>query len=55
MTLFLGPPFAFGTILLVAACTGSRKTQTEEEMNGIIYLVGLVVIILAVLSLVGLR
>lgn len=32
-----------------------EKKQTEFPMNGLIYLIGLIVVIMAVLSLLGLR
>jgi hypothetical protein len=38
----------------VAACD-YRPADMEDSMNGLIYLVGLVVVILAVLSFFGLR
>jgi hypothetical protein len=37
------------------AVTASALQRTELAMNGIIYLVGLVVVVLAILSFVGLR
>ncbi len=33
----------------------SEKNTTELRMNGLIYLIGLIVVIMAVLSLLGLR
>ena len=32
-----------------------KRKQTELHMNGLIYLIGLIVVIMAVLSLLGLR
>jgi len=32
-----------------------KKKRTELHMNGLIYLIGLIVVIMAVLSLLGLR
>jgi hypothetical protein len=40
---------------LVAACDYKAQQDMEDSMNGLIYLVGLVVVILAVLSFFGLR
>jgi hypothetical protein len=40
----------------VAACLGcGRNNLTEAHMNGLIYLIGLIVVILAILSFFGLR
>ncbi len=39
----------------VAGLRAGRRQTVEETMDGIIYLVGLVVIIMAVLSFFGLR
>ena len=45
----------------IPACLGSLarsralRAGVEEHMNGIIYLVGLIVVILAILSFLGLR
>jgi hypothetical protein len=38
-------------------CRASRtlRSGVEEHMNGIIYLVGLIVVVLAILSFLGLR
>jgi hypothetical protein len=36
-------------------CWSTSPKRTELRMNGIIYLVGLVVVVLAILSFVGLR
>jgi hypothetical protein len=36
-------------------CDSSNASRSFPEMNGIIYLVGLVVVILAILSFFGLR
>ena len=35
--------------------SGSRGSEQEADMNGLIYLVGLIVVILAILSFFGLR
>jgi hypothetical protein len=45
-----GTFFLFGSF----GCS-SRKKRTELHMNGLIYLIGLIVVIMAVLSLLGLR
>src|SRR5690606_36480125 len=37
------------------ALTSTRGPRRGESMNGIIYLIGLIVVILAILSFVGLR
>jgi hypothetical protein len=39
----------------IVASENGGGTHTEETMNGLIYLVGLIVVILAVLSFFGLR
>jgi hypothetical protein len=52
-----------GTLRLLAAfCVrsrrglgGTRAPQEEAMMHGLIYLIGLIVVIMAVLSLLGLR
>jgi hypothetical protein len=46
---------AFGTIRLRGCSITIASTRRAYKMNGIIYLVGLVVVILAVLSFFGLR
>jgi hypothetical protein len=46
---------AFGTIRPRGCSMTIASTRRAYEMNGIIYLVGLVVVILAVLSFFGLR
>jgi hypothetical protein len=33
----------------------ARRSGAEEHMNGIIYLIGLIVVIMAILSFLGLR
>ena len=35
--------------------TAPGRTQTRKSMNGLIYLIGLIVVIMAILSLLGLR
>jgi hypothetical protein len=37
------------------ACTGCLEPTGGTPMNGIIYLIGLIVVIMAILSLLGLR
>jgi hypothetical protein len=39
----------------LAACPLSKSRPKEEHMHGLIYLVGLIVVIMAILSLFGLR
>jgi hypothetical protein len=41
--------------LLAVLGSSLEKEQTELQMNGLIYLIGLIVVIMAVLSLLGLR
>jgi hypothetical protein len=36
-------------------CSRTLRSGVEEHMNGIIYLVGLIVVVLAILSFLGLR
>jgi len=43
-----------GTVLSIGTFLGSQGNQ-EVAMNAIIYLVGLVVVVMFILSLVGLR
>jgi hypothetical protein len=44
-----------GTFLLQSDYLSRREPELEAVMNGLIYLVGLIVVILAVLSFFGLR
>jgi hypothetical protein len=44
-----------GTLPVAANCELAWGGHKEELMNGLIYLVGLIVVILAVLSFFGLR
>jgi hypothetical protein len=44
-----------GTFLFQWDYLGRRGPEQEADMNGLIYLVGLIVVILAVLSFFGLR
>lgn len=46
-----------GRNVTLAACGDSARKEVckESAMNGIIYLVGLIVIVMAILSFVGLR
>lgn len=48
-------PFVAGQRNIYASWQFLRKSTEATEMNGIIYLVGLVVIVMAILSLFGLR
>jgi hypothetical protein len=41
--------------LRLASCLSARANKEEESMGGLIYLVGLIVIILFILSFLGLR
>jgi hypothetical protein len=41
--------------LLAVLGSSLEKEQTELQMHGLIYLIGLIVVIMAVLSLLGLR
>jgi hypothetical protein len=38
-----------------SGCHGGKRQLRERAMNGLIYLVGLIVVILFILSLLGLR
>jgi hypothetical protein len=46
----LFPPYAVNG----AVCT-RRRDRREDNMNGLIYLIGLIVVIMAILSFLGLR
>ncbi|WP_175345298.1 hypothetical protein [Bradyrhizobium sp. ORS 375] len=46
---------ARGTLRVAAAYTATRFEPEEETMDGLIYLVGLIVVIMAILSFFGLR
>jgi hypothetical protein len=48
------PELSFSTVLLLSACHGGRQLR-ERDMHGLIYLIGLIVVILFILSLFGLR
>jgi hypothetical protein len=48
-------PSAQGTFLAVNCWRSGPTPKAERHMNGLIYLVGLVVVILAILSFFGLR
>jgi hypothetical protein len=39
----------------VSGCHGGKRQLRERAMNGLIYLIGLIVVILFILSLLGLR
>lgn len=39
----------------VLSAKPTRRTVQEESMNGLIYLIGLIVVIMAILSFLGLR
>jgi hypothetical protein len=41
--------------LTPAAVTGGTQTSWRHNMNGLIYLIGLIVVVMAVLSLLGLH
>jgi hypothetical protein len=43
------------TVTRLCESVARSEREREEDMDGIIYLVGLVVVILAILSLLGLR
>lgn len=45
----------FGTLPVAANCELGWGGHKEKSMNGLIYLVGLIVVILAILSFFGLR
>ena len=45
----------FGTLAVAANCELGWGGHKEKSMNGLIYLVGLIVVILAILSFFGLR
>jgi hypothetical protein len=51
----LAAPWNHPPSISVFPCAQTAKLQRGGEMNDIIYLVGLIVVIMAVLSLVGLR
>jgi hypothetical protein len=42
-------------LLVILAETGRSTERAETQMHGIIYLIGLIVVILAILSFFGLR
>jgi hypothetical protein len=51
-------PWRVGTIRAESGslpCSRTLRSGVEEHMNGIIYLVGLIVVVLAILSFLGLR
>jgi hypothetical protein len=43
-----------GTFAPTGRCEGAETSEKEHVMHGIIYLVGLVVVVMAILSLFGL-
>jgi hypothetical protein len=53
------PPCRPGTFLpegvSFSGCHGGKRQLRERAMNGLIYLIGLIVVILFILSLLGLR
>jgi hypothetical protein len=44
-----------GTVLLCGSSVSATGRMTEAHMNGLIYLIGLIVVIMAILSFFGLR
>jgi hypothetical protein len=44
-----------GTFAQRRGCFGNLPSSMEATMNGIIYLIGLIVVIMAILSFFGLR
>ena len=48
-------PYDSGTFSLCGRLGSGRSDLTEAPMNGLIYLIGLIVVILAILSFFGLR
>jgi hypothetical protein len=46
---------SIGTLRAVAAYTAAHMILEEDTMNGLIYIIGLIVVIAAVLSFFGLR
>ena len=46
---------AQGTFFALRWLVLGRNNPTEAQMNGLIYLIGLIVVILAILSFFGLR
>jgi hypothetical protein len=48
------PELSFPGVILLSGCQGERQLR-ERNMHGLIYLIGLIVVILFILSLLGLR
>jgi hypothetical protein len=49
------PELSFLKGVSFSSCHGGKRQLRERAMNGLIYLVGLIVVILFILSLLGLR
>ena len=54
-TKFIGNGRKRGTLLLILRWFALNGTMGSKRMNGIIYLVGLVVVVLAILSFLGIH
>jgi predicted membrane channel-forming protein YqfA (hemolysin III family) len=48
-------PSGLGTFVHSRRLTGTAYMEEEETMDGLIYLIGLIVVIMAILSFFGLR
>ena len=55
MTGSCAPPRNHSGLPLFLAESRAHRSGLEEHMNGIIYLIGLIVVIMAILSFLGLR